>query len=150
MLSCPTSSASILFWAGTMSNSVGDWTGWSWVRTIYPRVNHELLFQPGQTAPVALNQWIFISYFADQTTNQHFGFRYYLSSLSVTIKYDSLTLAGTYQLLPSAKIFWGGKDNVLGNCYCYQQYVRLYWDYLADTEDKMINLASMSPDSILR
>ena len=149
MLSAPNFYETSLFWAGATSNSMGAWTDWSLVRTIYSRVNHELKFQPGQTAPVELNQWIFISYFADHTTNQQFGFRYYLlpSTTSGQVTYKSRTVDGTYQLNLSATICWGGKVNPYGNCHCYIQYVRLYWDYLADTQDKLINLALMSPDS---
>ena len=147
MLSCPAENKDYLFWAATAAaNDYGFWDGWSTVRS-YSLVIYNLQFQP----PISPNQWIFISFFADQTSNQQFGFRYYLlpSTTSAQITYNSRTVSGTYQLIPSAKIFWGGKDNYYGNCYCYQQYVRLYWDYLADTEDKMINLALMSPDSIL-
>lgn len=108
--------------------------------------------QPTTYNALSLNQWIFISFFVDKAAYRQIGFRYYLlpSSNSVQITYKQQTMPSSpYQLKPSATIFWGGRDNYEMNCYCYVQFVRLYWDYLADTQEKMINLALMSPDSIL-
>ena len=142
MMTCPRSTNDLLFWASTTIDSGAGWDGWSMVRS-YSVVIYNLHFQP----PISLNQWIFLSFFTDQTTNKQFGFRYYLTT-TAQITFRQQTVGGTiYQLNPSATIFWGGKDNYYGNCYCYIQYVRMYWDYLADTQDKLINLALMSPDS---
>ena len=142
MLTCPRNNQDLLFWAGTTTDFGYGWGGWSAVRC-YSLLIYNFQFQP----PISLNQWTFLSFFTDQTTNKQFGFRYYLTT-TAQITFRQQTVGGTiYQLNPSATIFWGGKDNYYGNCYCYIQYVRMYWDYLADTQDKLINLALMSPDS---
>ena len=52
-----------------------------------------------------------------------------------------------YQLSPSALVTWGGKDPFYSSCSCYLQYVRMYLDWVADSQDKMIDIALMNPNS---
>ena len=97
-----------------------------------------------------LNHWTFLSLFVDQTSNVLYGMKYRLdSTTSRSMNMFRQRNTGTsYQAIPSANVFWGGSDNVLSQCSCWLQFVRIYWDYLADSEDKMINLALMNSDSI--
>ncbi len=43
-------------------------------------------------------------------------------------------------------VYWGGTDPFYLSCNCYLQYVRLYLDWVADSKDKMIDLALMNPN----
>lgn len=86
--------------------------------------------------------------FVNQINNNQFGFRYYLDfdSKSVNAIFDKRNTPQTTTLDSSAKITWGGKDPEFYPSTCYLQYFRVYWDYLANTQDKMINLALMDTD----
>ena len=54
---------------------------------------------------------------------------------------------GTYQLGPSSVFTWGGKDQTHLYCACTMQYVRFYVNYAPETQDQMVNLALMNPQS---
>ena len=54
---------------------------------------------------------------------------------------------GAYSLHPSTVVQWGGADRAYSYCDCTMQYVRFYVNYAPNTEDQMINLALMNPQS---
>ena len=74
--------------------------------------------------------------------------RYYLGQTSHTNEttFKEWQNGRYYQLMPSAKVTWGGSDGFHSFCNCWMQYVRLYLDWVADSEDKMISLALMNPN----
>ena len=74
--------------------------------------------------------------------------RYYLDQTSKTnnVIFKQRVNGTAYQLLPSATVFWGGKDPFYQYCNCWMQYVRIYLDWVADSADKIMNLALMNPD----
>lgn len=86
--------------------------------------------------------------FVDQTADKQFGFRYYLDldGRSDRVIYNTRTIGQTTDLGPSSKVTWGGKDIYYDASTCYLQYLRIYWDYLADSQNHMINLAIMDTD----
>ena len=64
---------------------------------------------------------------------------------------DSFYLAKTnsgdiYSISPSTTIYWGATTRH-GVCYCRAQYARFYIDYVPTSQDQMINLALMNPES---
>ena len=79
----------------------------------------------------------------------HFGARYYLdqASYSENLIFQSRTVNPSYQLSGTARVYLGG-DHYFDPCLCYLQYVRIYWEYVADSRDKMINLAMMNSGGI--
>ena len=54
---------------------------------------------------------------------------------------------GTYRLEPSSVLTWGGRDQAYIYCACTMQYVRFYVNYAPETQDQMVNLALMNPQS---
>ena len=52
-------------------------------------------------------------------------------------------MSSFYQVSGTTKVFLGGA-RYFSTCRCYLQYARIYWDYVADSKDKMINLAMMN------
>ena len=51
-----------------------------------------------------------------------------------------------YALNSTYKVLWG-KDGINSGCNCSMQYIRVYLDYAAQTEEQMINLAVMDRGS---
>ena len=96
-----------------------------------------------------LGQWTFISIFTDGVGNMNYGMRYYLNqtTYSQNAIFGSRSKGPSYQLLSTTKVYLGG-DPYFSTCRCYLQYVRMYWNYVADSEDKMINLAMMDARGI--
>lgn len=94
---------------------------------------------------------MFMSIFIDVATNTQSGIRYYLDQTSKTsnVIFQKRNTGTLRSLSPSAVVYWGGKDPFLDYCNCWMQYVRVYWDYLADTEEKLINLALMNPSGTI-
>ncbi len=78
-----------------------------------------------------------------------YGMRYYLDQSSYTAypTFQQRNFGPVYQLSPSAMVSWGGTDTTYSSCNCYLQYVRVYLDWVADSQDKMIDLALMNPNS---
>ena len=87
----------------------------------------------------------------DQTTDTQYAMRYYLDlpNKPNNVIFRSRNNGPCYQLGPSTVITWGGKDTQYYQSVCYLQYLRIYWDWLADSEEKMRNLALMEPDGML-
>ena len=85
--------------------------------------------------------------FVDQTIDTQYAMRHYLDqpSHSNNVIFQSRNNGPCYQLGPSTVVTWGGKDPHGYQSACYLQYLRIYWDYVADSEDKMRNLALMEP-----
>ena len=75
-------------------------------------------------------------YYLDQNTN----------SANVIFQERTFNAPG-YSLLGSATVYWGGDPN-MQRCHCDLQYLRIYWDWIADSEDKMRNLAMMDSNGI--
>ena len=69
------------------------------------------------------------------------------SKPSATPAIANQSAKGVYNLLPSTVVQWGGKDRKYNSCSCTMQYVRFYVNYAPNTEDQMINLALMNPQS---
>ena len=89
--------------------------------------------------------------FVDQTIDSQYAMKYYLdqSSHSNIVIFRSRNNSGScYELSPSTVVTWGGKDLHNYQSACYLQYLRIYWDWVADSEDKMRNLALMEPDGM--
>ena len=76
--------------------------------------------------------------------------RYYLNqeTYSQNVIFGNRSVNATYQLLGSTKVYLGGDPILLSNCGCSLQYARMYWNYVADSRDKMINLAMMDNEGI--
>ena len=91
-----------------------------------------------------IDQWVFISIFVDGIGKNQFGTRYYLNqtTFSENVIFGSQSVSSFYQISAATKVFLGG-DRYFSTCRCYLQYARIYWDYVADSQDKMINLAMM-------
>ena len=108
-----------------------------------------LLFKSSEPTTLILDRWTFVSFFADAIQGQQFGLKYFIETGPTPVNSIYQTRpALPYQLSPAGAILWGGRDGYYASCGCVLQYVRLYWDYLADSEDKMINLAVMNSESI--
>ena len=73
--------------------------------------------------------------------------RYYLNQTTfcANVIFRSREAMSSYQLSGATKVYLGG-DAYYKSCHCYLQYVRIYWDYLADSQDNIINLAMMDAD----
>mgnify|MGYP000844790770 FL=1 len=54
---------------------------------------------------------------------------------------------GAYLLEPNSLFTWGGKDQTGGYCACTMQYLRFFVNYAPETQDQMVNLALMNPQS---
>ena len=94
------------------------------------------------------NQWTFVSMFVDQTIDNQYAMRYYLDlpNHSNNVIFQSRNNGPCYQLGPLTISTWGGKDPYHDPSGCYIQYLRMCWDCVADSEEKMQNLALMEPD----
>ena len=97
------------------------------------------------------NQWTFVSMFVDQTIDNQYAMRYYLDlpNHSNNVIFQSRNNGPCYQLGPLTISTWGGKDPYHDPSGCYIQYLRMYWDWVADSEEKMQNLALMELDGML-
>ena len=80
---------------------------------------------------------------------QHGGTRYYLNeaTYSENVIFQSRNVGPSHQLTGASKVYLGG-DRFYNSCLCHLQYVRMYWNYVADSQDKMINFAMMNADGI--
>ena len=78
-----------------------------------------------------------------------YGTRYYLNQApsSQKVIFQSREISSAYQLSGTTKVFVGG-DPYYHTTRGYLQYVRVYWDYVADSQSKMINLARMDINSL--
>lgn len=78
-----------------------------------------------------------------------YGTRYYLNqaTYSQNVIFGQRSASSSYQLSGTTKVFLGD-DPYYSPCLCYLQYVRIYWDYVADSQDKMVNLAMMNTEGI--
>lgn len=94
-------------------------------------------------------QWVFLAFGTDGTTDTQYGFRYQPRSVTTqTIIFKDRTLIGPpYTVSPSCTAFWGG-DTFHPSYGQTLQFVRLYIDYVPTNEDQMINLAMMKPGGI--
>ena len=104
----------------------------------------------GEISSAIQNQWMFVSAFVNYDTNSHFGIRYYLDSVNrkENVVYKSRSVGTCHWLLSSTRVYWGG-DGFYNHCFCDLQYLRLYWNYLADSQEKMMNLAMMDTNGII-
>ena len=92
-------------------------------------------------------EWVFVSAAIDNTLNTEYGYRYNTNTGgSIEGQFASqIPSSGTvYTITPSTVVFWGG-DSSGAYCNCVIQYVRVYIDYAANTQDQMLNLAIMNP-----
>eukprot|EP00331_Platyophrya_macrostoma_P031937 CAMPEP_0176438462 /NCGR_PEP_ID=MMETSP0127-20121128/19299_1 /TAXON_ID=938130 /ORGANISM="Platyophrya macrostoma, Strain WH" /LENGTH=335 /DNA_ID=CAMNT_0017822419 /DNA_START=247 /DNA_END=1255 /DNA_ORIENTATION=+ len=131
-----TSSGTTLFNVATSASTTGTWTSWEGTS--------------GNTM-LPFNEWVFLSLAIDSTTNTQYGFRYDpSSSYTISSYFSSLNVnpATLYSITPATYVYWGGDTNSY-ICNCAIQYVRFYIDYAASSQDEMINLALMNPDSRL-
>ena len=96
------------------------------------------------------NVWVFLSLSIDNALNTQYGFRNVYNGGVETQKYASnVPSSGSlYSISPTTSIYWGG-DTSNKICNCAIQYVRLYIDYAASSQDEMKNLALMNPASTL-
>ena len=78
-----------------------------------------------------------------------YGARYYLNetTYSQNVILQSRIGGSSQNLTGTTKVFMGG-DPFYATCHCYLQHLRVYWDYLADSQDKMINLAMIGTEGI--
>ena len=94
--------------------------------------------------------WVFLSFTRDEINGVMTYFTYNLNSgspLSTTPAIANQSAIGAYSLLPSTVVQWGGADRTYSYCDCTMQYVRFYVNYAPNTQDQMINLALMNPQS---
>jgi len=90
---------------------------------------------------------VFISLAIDNSLNTQYGFQYGLWGSAFQKFATSTPPSGSlYTISPSTSIYWGG-DSANYICNCIIQYVRFYIDYAASSNDEMINLALMNPQS---
>ena len=92
---------------------------------------------------------MFVSVFVDYDTSSHFGIRYYLDTgvRKENVVYKSRSVGTCHEILGTTTVFWGG-DGLYNHCFCDMQYLRLYWNYLADSQEKLISLAMMDTNGI--
>ena len=77
--------------------------------------------------------------FVDQTIDNQYAMRYYLDlpNHSNNVIFQSRNNGPCYQLGPLTISTWGGKDPYHDPSGCYIQYLRMCWDCVADSEEKM-------------
>lgn len=94
-----------------------------------------------------VDQWVFISVFVNPLTSTQHGIRYYLNetSHSESVIYQSRNTSASYKVSSTTHVFWGG-DGRYSTCNCYLQYLRVYLNWVADSQDQLINLALMDAD----
>ena len=99
-----------------------------------------------------LGKWVFVAMATDtaSTPQKQHGFRYTLTDTSTQkIVYGTRNPIGSYYDLDNSdsKVFIGG-DDFHAKAHSVLQYVRLYLNYFPDSEDEMINLATMDTGTI--
>ena len=97
------------------------------------------------------NAWFFLAQVTDVSASIQYGFRYYLGSSSAvaptTIFYTRGPPSGAYHVLTSAAFLNWTNDVHQLHCDCKMRYVRLYTDFVPSSQDMMISLALMDPNS---
>ena len=109
------------------------------------------LIKSGESAVLILGQWTFLSFFTDTNSGTQFALKYYIEPGSNSVnKIYQTRVVSPYQLNPTTGAIVWGKDDWHDLCGCVLQHIRLYRDFLADSEDKIINLALMNSEGIFR
>ena len=76
------------------------------------------------------------------------------SGYSIDQIYQTRVVSTGYSISGSTTIAWGGDvvdpSNYATYSFAYLQYVRMYWGWVADSQDKMINLALMDTGGKLK
>ena len=96
------------------------------------------------------NEWVFISIFIDNMQNTAYKFRYDIDDTSTPPNFESKSAVGGsfYSIDGSSTFYWGGDEpDTYDYCDCEMRYVRLYLNYVARSQDEMVNLAIMDPSS---
>ena len=96
-----------------------------------------------------LNQWVFVVLTTSTISQKQNGFRYTLPSTSTRKAiFNTRSPTGSfYDLNIGGKIFIGG-DDYYTPANAWLQYVRVYLNYIPNSEDEMLNLAIMNTGNI--
>ena len=98
-----------------------------------------------------IGQWVFLALTSSTILQKQNGFRYTLPSTSTqtVILATRGATSSFYNLSLSATVYIGD-DNSYNIANAWLHYVRLYLNYFPNSEEEMLNLATLDSGNILR